>query len=150
MTITPAGLRAWAQGLYPLEAAVELVVRCFAGRFATPGNPWIQPCERPGWWWLDTAQITDATLAGLSGGEQRVLRIAASLAAGAPVNLGDTLPGLDRDVMDLVLAAMAHANGSHDHPHLISDHERGTVHLAGRLPLLHPWRDIEPGPSPAQ
>lgn len=89
-------------------------------------------------------------MAGLSGGEQRVLRIAASLAAGAPVNLGDTLLGLDRDVMDLVLAAMAHANGSHDHPLIISDHGCCPVRLIGLLPSLHPWPDTEPDSSPAQ
>ena len=139
MSITHAGLRSWARGLYPLEAAVELLAQAFGGRFANPGLPWIQPCDQSGWWWLDPWQITDDALAGLSGGEQRVLRIAASLAGGPPVGLADNLPGLDRDLMHLVLAAMAHANGSHEHPGILIDHNRGVAKVDGQLPSLHPW-----------
>lgn len=144
MSITHAGLRAWAKGLYPLEAAVELLVRTADGRFASPGYPWIQPCDQPGWWWLDHEAITEDNLAALSGGEQRILRIVASLAGGSPVNLSACLPGLDRDLMELVLAAMAHANGSHEHPDLHLDPDRRVAVLAGRLPCLHPW------PEPAE
>ena len=63
MSVTHAGLRLWAKGLYPLEAAVELLARTADGRFASPGYPWIQPCDQPGWWWLDHEQITDDNLA---------------------------------------------------------------------------------------
>lgn len=143
MTVTHAGLRAWAKGLYPLEAAVELLVRFAAGRFATPGNPWIQPCDQAGWWWLDPGRINDDNLAALSGGEQRILRIVASLADGEPADLGRTLPGLDRETMALVLAAMAHANGSHDHVDIRIDHEHPVSVLHGRLASLHPWPDTK-------
>ena len=139
MTITHAGLRAWAKGLYPLEAAVELLVRVAGGRFASPCYPWIQPCDQPGWWWLNHVAITDDNLGALSGGEQRILRIVASLAAGQPVNLYADLPGLDRELMSLVLAAMAHANGSHEHPDIHIDHDRGLAVVTGRLNSLHPW-----------
>lgn len=139
MSVTFAGLRSWAKGLYPLEAAVEILVRAFGGRFAAPGNPWIQPCDQPGWWWLDATMLVDDQLGHLSGGEQRVLRIVASLAGGAPVSLADNLPGLDRELTDLVLAGLAHANGSHEHPDLRIDHARGVAVLNGRLPSLHPW-----------
>ena len=145
MTVAHAGLRAWAKGLYPLEAAVELLVRFAASRFAKPGNPWIQPCDQPGWWWLDVAQINDDNLAALAGGEQRILRIAASLADGEPVDLARTLPGLDRDAMALVLAAMAHSNGSHEHADLRIDHERRVSVLHGRLASLHPWPEPNEG-----
>ena len=144
MSLTHAGLRSWAKGLYPLEAAIELLVRTSDGRFANPGYPWIQPCDRPGWWWLDHEAITDDNLARLSGGEQRILRIVASLAGGTPVNLYADLPGLDREHMQLVLAAMAHANGSHEHADLHIDHQRGGAVLDGRLLSLHPW------PEPAE
>ena len=145
ITLTHAGLRAWAKGLYPLEAAVELLVRVAGGRFAKPGNPWIQPCDQPGWWWLDASQINEDNLAALSGGERRMLRIAASLAGGEPVNLSRVLPGLDREAMALVLAAMAHANGSHDHTDIRIDHERRVAVLHGRLPSLHPWPETNEG-----
>ncbi|MCB0912482.1 MAG: hypothetical protein KDB60_12785 [Propionibacteriaceae bacterium] len=42
------GLRAWARGIYPLEAAVELLIRSCGGRFASSGMPWVQPGEEPG------------------------------------------------------------------------------------------------------
>lgn len=145
MTISHAGLRAWAEGIYPLEAAVELLVRTADGRFANPGYPWIQPCDRPGWWWLDHEAITDDNLSALSGGEQRILRIVASLAGGRPVNLYADLPGLDRSLMSLVLAAMAHANGSHEHTDIHIDHERGLAVLGGRLASLHPWPEHHEG-----
>ena len=32
-------LRAWARGLYTTEAATELIIRAFNGRFATTGQP---------------------------------------------------------------------------------------------------------------
>ena len=97
-----------------------------------------------GWWGLDHEAITADNLAALSGGEQRILRIVASLASGSPVNLSAYLPGLDRDLMELVLAAMAHANGSHEHPDLHLDPDRRIAVLTGRLPSLHPW------PEPAE
>lgn len=34
-------LRRWAKGTYTTEAATELLLRAFNGRFAEPGNPWI-------------------------------------------------------------------------------------------------------------
>lgn len=120
MSITSAGLRSWAKGLCPLEAAVELLVRAFDGRFARPGDPWIQPCDQPGWWWLDVTELVDDQIAYLSGGEQRMLRIVASLADGEPVSLAENVPGLDRDLTELVFAAIAHAAGSQrtsQHPH---------------------------------
>jgi hypothetical protein len=40
--------------------------------------------------------------------------IAASLIGDEPVNLSDAVTGLDRPSLTLVLAAIAHANGSHE------------------------------------
>jgi hypothetical protein len=58
-------------------------------------------------------------IGGYSGGEQRLLMIAASLGADQEVpvtiSLEDELPGLDREYAQLVLAAIAHAAGFH-HP----------------------------------
>ena len=65
--------------------------------------------------------------------------LAASLAEDVPVVLGDLVPGLDRENLDLVLAAIAHAGGSHQHAN-ISVHEDGTVTRGkGLLDSLHPW-----------
>lgn len=147
MSITFAGLRSWAKGLYPLEAAVELLVRAFDGRFARPGNPWIQPCDQPGWWWLDVTRLVDDQFGHLSGGEQRMLRIVASLAGGEPVSLAENVTGLDRELTELVLATIAHAGGSHEHPDIHIDLEHGFAAQNGLLPSLHPWPEPAKEPS---
>jgi hypothetical protein len=108
-------LRRWAKGLYPLEAGVELLIRAFDGRFASQGQPWVQQGDDPGWWWIDVEQMNEDNYAALSGGETRVLRIAASLLDGEPVDLSRNLAGIDREHVQLVLAAIAHASGSHEH-----------------------------------
>jgi hypothetical protein len=46
-----------------------------------------------------------------SGSEGCVLRIAASIAAGVPVDLGDCLSTLDKGNVGLVVEAVLHANG---------------------------------------
>jgi hypothetical protein len=46
-----------------------------------------------------------------SGGEQRMLRITASLADGIPVDLRDTLTGLDDRNIQLLIAAIRRASG---------------------------------------
>ena len=46
-----------------------------------------------------------------SGGEQRMLRLAASLAGGIPVDLRDALTGLDDHNINLVITAVLHASG---------------------------------------
>lgn len=133
-------LRAWARGSYPLVAATELLLRAFGGRFAGVGNPWVTKDAEYGNVWIDFEQIPDS-VDGLSGGERRLLMLAASLAGvGVTVDLGDVLPGLDRKVLNLVLAAVAHAGGSHEHADIV-EHSDGTVTLGSRgyLPSLYPW-----------
>jgi len=62
------------------------------------------------------AALDAGTLTGGSGSDNRVLRIAASLSElGVPVDLADAVTGLDRHNLALVLAALSHANGSHEH-----------------------------------
>jgi hypothetical protein len=108
------GLRRWARGAYAEEAAVELLVRAFGGRFASTRFRWVRTCDRPGWYWLDGERLMKATGA-LSGGERRVLTVAGSLVSGAALtDLDGLLTGLDRPHLELVLAALAHAAGSHE------------------------------------
>jgi len=98
-------LRAWAKGLLPLEAATELLIR---GGYAGETRPWVQYdefLERP---WIDFASIPEL-IGGMSGGQQRFLRIAASLGADAPVILADELSGLD--LPDEVLQKVLLGNG---------------------------------------
>lgn len=126
-TITGAALRAWARGGYGTEAATELLIRALHGRFASPSQPWIR-IEDDGTCWIDWDRINPDTTGALSGGERRLLAIAASIGGGQPVNLNDAVT-IDRNTLDLVLAAIAHASGSHQHYTWAGD----------QLDSAHPW-----------
>lgn len=136
-------LRAWARGSYPVEAATELLIRAFRGRFAQPDHPWIRHDDR---YRIDFDAITDETTAVYSGGEQRVLAVAASLGGSRQVGLGEVLASLDRPVTALLLAAFAHAAGSHRHSDLRVDPATGNADLV-ELGALVAWSD-EPGNGP--
>lgn len=146
MTEIHEALRRWAKGIYPLEAGVELLIRAFDGRFANPAHPWVQQGDDPGWWWIDVGQMTEDNYGALSGGETRLLLIAASLLDGPPVDLSRNLAGLDREHAELVLAAISHASGTHEQSGpLIPDPQGRYVGRAGvrmsfqRLDGLYPW-----------
>jgi hypothetical protein len=100
-----AGLRAWARGTYPDEAAVEQLIRAFGGRFASRVQPWVAPSADDRFW-CDPAVITEY-VGALSGAERRVLAVVAGLLGGNPVDLVDVSPGLDRANLTLVLAAIS-------------------------------------------
>jgi hypothetical protein len=131
-------LREWATGSYPLEAAVELLIRAHGGRFTDPSHPWVDRigADRA---WLAADQIDPESTGALSGGEQRLLAIVGSLADGLPVDLHHALPGLDRPTLDLVLAALAHAGGSHQHGWVDIDYESRVIIRHGTHQALHPW-----------
>ena len=96
------------------------------------GGPW----AAVQWGELDRA-LRAGVITG-SGGQLRLLRAAASLADGQPVDLADLTAGVDRAELTLLLAALAHAAGSHEHHEVVRD-SSGTPH-AGRPsgPVL-PW-----------
>ena len=116
---TAAALRACAAGYYPAEAGTELLIRhdCFLRRrdFAgfvhagTSSTDGVTPMAQIDW---------DAAISALhagqlpaSGGERRILQLAASIAAGTPVSLHDTIPGLDSRNLQLLTTAIQHAAG---------------------------------------
>ena len=149
MTTTPTetqltdALRAWAKGIYPTEAAVELLIR---SGLSSGGYPWVQRSpDSPDRWWVDAHQINADTIGVYSGGQQRVLRIAAALLGAEPVDLFEDVPGLDREHLALVLAAIAHAGGSHEHSGELQPDPAGKWNLNGvrhgfrRLPSLYDW-----------
>lgn len=136
--VVRASLRAWACGSYGDEAAVELLIRSFDGRFALPGSPWVAPRTRPDEYWLDAEAINPAT-GQLSGGEQRVLAVVAALAGNQPLerNLAEVMSGVDRGHQTIILAALSHAGGSHQH----NDYQRradGTYKII-EVGALFPW-----------
>lgn len=115
-----AALRACADGFYPAEAAAELLI-CHAS--------WLYREDFRDGYVRVGASVSDstATMAAIdwqtaivalsngglpcSGGERRVLRLAASLADGIPVDLRDAFTGMDAANVDRAVQAMLHAAG---------------------------------------
>jgi hypothetical protein len=115
--VLAAGLRAHAQGLCCLQAAAELLIAQtwlhrddFTSRFITvhPGIGSGQPTAVIDW---PAAIAVLGSSLPCSGGEQRMLKITASLADGIPVDLRDTLTGLDDSNIQLLITAIRHASG---------------------------------------
>lgn len=107
-TSRSAGLRAWAAGMLPLEAAVELLIGALGGQLLH--GPWVR-CGEGDYAWFDP-DIAATEVGVLSGGERRVLDIVCSLVSSDhPVDLGDAITGLDPKVLRRVLRALAHAGG---------------------------------------
>lgn len=136
MSGTSQQLRDWAKGSLPLEAATELLIRAFGGCFSAEGHPWVVKDKQYGNLWIDFEAIPE-NVGGLSGGEKRFLLIVASLGGSTPLVLNDAVPGLDRGVSGLVLAAVAHAAGSHQDSTLIENSD-GSVGF-DQPGSLYPW-----------
>jgi hypothetical protein len=116
----PAALRAAASGIHPLEAGTSLLIDCgcwlhredFTGQFVTTatsisdGTTLLATID-----WEAAITALDAGKLPCSGGEHRVLRLAASIADGIPVSLFDNLPGLDQRNARLLINAIRHATG---------------------------------------
>jgi hypothetical protein len=114
----PDAVRAGAGGLYSLEAACELIIGtgwlhrddfcCFVSTDTsiTDGVTELAHID-----WQAAITSRDTGLLPCSSGESRILRLAASIAAGIPVDLNDALTGLDQTRIALVVRAVHHANG---------------------------------------
>jgi hypothetical protein len=115
-------LRANARGLYCTEAAVRLLIGHLSwllrgdfvdefietGQSVTDGTPMA---------FVDWSAAVVALGAGrlpCSGGEAQILRIAASIAEGVPVDLRDAVSGLDKASIVLVAQVVLHAAGHRD------------------------------------
>lgn len=87
-------------------------------------------------------------IGALSSGERGYLLVASSIGLdgsdGTTVNLSDTIASLGRDQLTLVLAALAHANGSHDHSGIEIDPTTGAASFTQHA-SLYPW----PADAPA-
>jgi hypothetical protein len=135
VTLSPdrlhAALRTCAAGIHPHEAGTSLLIdsgswlhrddfsRCITtGTSISDGTTLMASTDR------------DAAIASLnagqlpsSSGERRMLLLAASIAAGTPVSLYDTIPGIDQRNASLVIKAIIHATG---HTHSNTDVSRQT------------------------
>jgi hypothetical protein len=115
-----AALRAQAKGLHACEAATELLISHRA---------WLRRADFRDRFIHHGASITDglATMAEIdwpaaitaldygdlagSGSEQQILRLAASIADGLPVDLRDALTSLDHHNINRVITAVLHTSG---------------------------------------
>ncbi len=108
-----------AKGLFHAEAAVELLIghqrwlRCdeFVGRFVWVGQAMVGDRVLAVVDWPAAVKALGAGGLPCSRSEGCVLRIAASIAGGVPVDLGYCLSTLDKTNVGLVVAAVLHANG---------------------------------------
>jgi hypothetical protein len=107
-----AALQACAAGLYPLEAAAGLIIA--HGTWLTRDDFTCFIEHRTGTAAIDWEAAAAALETGglpCSGGERRMLQLAASLAGQAPVILGDAITGIDDRNTRLLVQAILHASG---------------------------------------
>lgn len=143
-------LRAAAAGIHPDEAGTELIISHgvylkrpdFTRHIETAsgisdGTPMA---------WIDwDAVITALDSGGLpsSAGEKRILRIAASLAAGRPVNLREAIPGLDQRNQHLVVTAVRRAAGDRSVRFALAPQD--AAELGQLLRFVGDWLAAAPG-----
>jgi hypothetical protein len=117
-------LRACARGIYPLEAGVELIIahaswlrrNDFHSQFVHTATSITNGAKLAEIDWHAAITALDRDQLPSSGGEQRMLRLAASIASGIPVSLRDTLTGIDHRNTQLVITAVLHASGQRPYP----------------------------------
>jgi hypothetical protein len=116
-------LRDCARGIHPLEAGTGLLIDCgswlhredFTSRLITTGTSISDDVTLlAATDWESAITALHAGELPASGGERRILLLAASIAGGIPVSLYDALPGIDLRNAGLVVGAIAHATGHAD------------------------------------
>lgn len=103
-------LRHRAKGGWAAEAATELLIRT---NRAYPQAPWIahqHHDDAPTEWWIDWDAVPD-NIGYMSGGEQRMMKLAASIGGDCLIDIGEVIGGLDTQNTALALAAIARAAG---------------------------------------
>jgi hypothetical protein len=115
-----AGLRVWAKGLLACQAAVELLIDHRWWLVRDDFLAYVECCRgfhgesmaaidwRAAWTALEDGHLP------CSSGERQVLRVAASIAEGVPVDLRDVVSCLDTANGGLVARAVLAAGGHHE------------------------------------
>ena len=117
-----AALRLWAKGLFSTEAAVELLIghgtwlyrEDFLEIAVEFGREIADGVVLAAVDWAAAVAALEAGGLPCSGGEGRILRLAASIGGGIAVSLGSALPGLDERNIAEVARAVLHAAGHRD------------------------------------
>lgn len=117
-------LRASARGLSTTEAGTELFIRHatwphrsdFQDQFVHLHTSIAADTQTAAIDWPAAIAALDTGQLPCSAGEARMLRLAASLVDGIPVDLRDALVGLDDRNLDLVSQAVLHAAGRRQQP----------------------------------
>jgi len=111
-------LRHHAQGIYCLEAAAELLIAGywlhradFTSDFLTISSGLADGRSMASIDWPAAIAALDTGKLPCSGGEHRMLRLTASLADGIPVDLRETLTGIDDHNTQLLISAVLQASG---------------------------------------
>jgi hypothetical protein len=116
-----AALRAHAAGSYPEQAGTELLIghggilpRDDFASFVHTGTSISDGTTPMAWidWDAALTALHDGQIPVCSG-EQRILTLAASIAAGTLVSLRQAIPGLDNRNLKLLTTAIRHAAGQH-------------------------------------
>ncbi|MBV9206229.1 MAG: hypothetical protein JO037_12725 [Actinobacteria bacterium] len=121
----------WAKGLFSTEAAVELLIgygswlyrEDFLEIAVESGREIADGAVMAAVDWEAAVAALEAGRLPCSGGEGKILRLAASIAAGVPVDLGSALSGLDQRNIAGVAGAVLHAAGHRD-PRVAAGGER--------------------------
>lgn len=123
MTNLHDGIRAWANGIYPTEAAAELLIRSGlatddAGFYGDAIGGLVE---------LRADKIIDRART-YSHSQEKILRLVISLLGQQDINLKDAFRGLDRTNLQLALAAISHAAGAHEQTGwTVNDGDNGIV-----------------------
>jgi hypothetical protein len=112
----------WAKGLFRTEAAVELLIghgswlyrEDFLEIAVEFGREIADGVVLAAVDWEAAVAALEAGGLPCSGGEGRILRLAASIGGGIAVSLGSALPGLDERNIAEVARAVLHAAGYRD------------------------------------
>jgi hypothetical protein len=112
----------WAKGLFSTEAAVELLIghgswlyrEDFLEIAVEFGREIADGVVLAAVDWEAAVAALEAGGLPCSGGEGRILRLAASIGGGIAVSLGSALPGLDERNIAEVARAVLHAAGHWD------------------------------------
>jgi hypothetical protein len=112
-------LRACASGIYAAEAATGMLIAHAAWLNRDDFSKFIYPDTTAGTAAIDWDAAVTALTAGempSSSDEQKMLRIAASLAGQTPVILGDAITGLDDRNIQILIKAVLHTAGQRQFP----------------------------------